>query len=279
MRPRKQICPPCFGRAALPFLSRSQYAKHRGVTESAVGKYVRSGMLDGALDSDGRIDKAKADRLLAAALTRGASAPAELATARRRKLAATVSLLKTKVDQIEAAVESKAVAGADLRTISLGIAKHVTATAKPLAQEIAGQPAVIAFSKITDAVHGLLTQLSETQINSAAAPTKAKRRPLDEMSAAELSALQNELHARRLEVEQQLADGILIKIDEVLGDQFSRRLSAMRQHLLAAPTKIAPFALAATTAEAAAALRGAFAEAVAELACWSVSESELREVA
>ena len=49
-----------------------EYAKHRGIGACQVRRYVKSGVLDGAVTRDGwriYIDKAKANRLLAKSIT------------------------------------------------------------------------------------------------------------------------------------------------------------------------------------------------------------------
>ena len=260
-------------------MTRRQFADHRGISVSAVGKHVRSGVLAPAIDSNGRIDRAKADRLLAANITHGPNVSSGLAEARRRKLAGAVALLKMKIDQAEAAVVSKTEAGEGLRFLSLKIAEHIRTIIQPLAVAVAGQPPLIAFERMTAAIHTVLTELLEVELTVDQPTPKAKPKPLGKMSADELLTLQNDLHAKGYEIDAGIAAGALVDVASVCGSDFERRLTAMRQHMLAAPTKLAPVMAAATPAEAEANIASLFADAVAELACWSVSEAELRAAA
>lgn len=99
------------------------------------------------------------------------------------------------------------------------------------------------------------------------------------MSAVELRTLENDLHAKRYEIEQARNTGELLDVNAALGAEFVARLQSVRQHLLATPTKLAPVMLALTSDETQMTIVGAFADALAELACWSVSEAELRNAA
>jgi hypothetical protein len=263
----------------MPLLSRSDYAKHRGVSISAISKHIRAGVLAGAIGGDGRINARKADRLLDQSITGGLTVPVELADARRRKLAASVALLKAKVDAIEASVLPKAEAAAGLRSFSLNIAAYSYEVARTTAAAVAGKPTLAAFSSLTDAIYEMLTKLSEAEIVSDESKvTQAQPPRLAQMSAVALATLKNNLEARRFEIEQQLADGTFVSAESVLNRDLVTRLLAARQHFLAMPSKVAPLMTASTPAEAQGILTDAFGDALAELACWSVSESELREV-
>jgi hypothetical protein len=124
----------------------------------------------------------------------------------------------------------------------------------------------------------MLTQLSEAEIVSDESKVTQPQPPrLAQMSAVALATLKNNLEARRFEIEQQLADGTLVSVETVLDHDLVTRLLATRQHFLAMPSKVAPLMTASMPAEAQSILTEAFGDALAELACWSVSESEPRQ--
>lgn len=142
-------------------LSRRQYAKRRGVSESVIRRHIASGLLAPAVRADDTLDVAKADELLTQNLIRRKAPPAALRTAMTRRLRAKVAILRDEVNEMAGSY----VPAADVRALVMSdlqvVANHLRCLVDA-APHVAGKPAPEALRILKDAVNDILTDVSQT---------------------------------------------------------------------------------------------------------------------
>jgi hypothetical protein len=255
-------------------LSRRAYARARGVDESTVREHIASGLLKPALLPDGSIDAAAADALLAKGRTRGRGTTTDLAGARRRKLAAQVALLADEVAERDGnlvpVAEAKRVAAEILRRLAWGLRPLVAQ-----APALAGRDSATAFALLTESVHEILTGLSETPVVAEQGCEPDTLSPaLEGLDPVALAARKADLEAQRIELIRAEARGELVALGTFESMVLPPCLT-YRAGLLALPTKLAPSFEGLDPTGAAAALREALQEILANVANDDVTFPEL----
>ncbi len=253
------------------------YGRSRGTTGAAIRKHRSSGLLRPAILADGSIDAAVADMLLADGLTKGTKPPPTLADARKRKAAAQVALLQDELDGLleqlvrpEAAAEVTHAATVEIVTAIGGLQDD--------ARHCAGMEVNKAAGGMQDAVIALLTKLSAPPRRRRTKAAKAAAGPsLSEMTAAELAARKADLEARLLEVQRDEAQGVVMRVRDVL-EGHGTRLANLRSALLALPTRIAPQLVFSTPSEAATLVRKNLLEMAEDLATDEAQAHLYREI-
>lgn len=223
-------------------LSGRAYARSRNISEAAVRKYLRSGVLASAVMEDGSIDPIKADAALKAARTRGKSVPVPLQAARSRRERA-LALRDThelaKIRRLHTRADEYAEDVADLNGVLVTVFRRLPSRLTP---RVVGQTARTINTTIKDAVNDLLGEahealqrrMAERERELALEPVpESERTPdLDSMTPTELAAYrattQAETHERSLAIEL----GILRRSDDLLMI-VAENQSVMKSRLLA----------------------------------------------
>ncbi len=263
-----------------PGLSRRAYARRVGVNEKTVREHIASGLLKPAIRPDGLLDPILADDLLARGRTRGPSVAPDLDDARRRKLAAQCRLIEDEVKALRSSratpANVKDILAANYRAFAAGCAPVAKAAAT-----LAGADPLQAFTKLTEAVYAVLTDLSERPLESDQDPALDDPPPtgpaFDTLDAIQLAATKADLEGERLELIRATKRGDLVTIAEAMSD-FGDRLSTFRGRMLGLPSRSAPMYQAADTdAEAADVAIEIIDEALFSFVGDEITQAELQE--
>jgi hypothetical protein len=232
--------------------------------------------------SDGTIDPAVADAILAREVTRGRDMPAPLANARRRKLAAQVAAIEDEV----AAIRNSLIEADAVRACERAIALFFAESFGPLVKRgsgLAGVAPPAAFAKLTDAVHVTLTAIATAETVFTGRPPDAPPCPPPPLPAPDLSTLDGvglaarkaDLEAERLEISRRKARGELLDL-EAEERRCADPVVNLRVAAQAMPHRLAPMFENITKREARGLLKGAVVEVVSHLASEVISAAELR---
>lgn len=179
-------------------ISRRQYARQRGCDERLVRRKIADGSLVAAVQPDGKLDGAVADRLWKT--TAGPRVQGTLAAARRRRLRATCNVLAFGVTKLrESMIEAAAIAEANAAA-EKAIDELFGKLPGKLAPLVAGMPAPVVFAVIDDHVRAALTVCATSTITGNGADVVRPAIEVDDLDETGLAALRHNLAAERTEL-------------------------------------------------------------------------------
>ncbi len=246
-------------------LSRRGYAASRNISEAAVRKHIASGVLADAVLANGLIDSDAADRLLATELTRPKAAkrlPAALRAAKHRRLRAQVRALNDEVNELKRTL----IAPADAAKLTAYLNGYIFAALRRLpdiASQVAGQPGTVAYRLLDDGVQDCL-QYFQDHLPPLPDVQPAPELDLDPMTHVQLTTLQANLQAEKLELERLLARGELAVFSQLHEDDVEK-LTVSKSIYLAIPGRLAPMLAAASVEDARGMIGRAVEQALAVL--------------
>lgn len=243
-------------------ISRRQYSKIRGISESAVRHHIARGVLAPAVLADGTIDAHKADELLKTHLTRAKVVPVALTTAKTRRLRAIVRKLGDEVYALNHSLVRPDDAAARMKRSNALIARCMKKLPVALAPLVAGQDGTEAHRLLRDGVIGVLEDIS-TKPSPKERPT-TQELDINALTPVALEALRANLQAERLELDRAVALGQLLNVHEV-GDAYTEKMGISKSLLLAIPGRVASQVANATVEEARTILMAEVAQALAPL--------------
>jgi len=261
-------------------ISRRAYAKRRGVSDAAIRRRIADGTLADAILPDGTVDPDKCDALLAAGTTAGHRVSSDLATARRRKLAAGNALLADEIRMSEESTVPRVEADQAELAACRRIAQHLYKIAADAAPSVAGRPPAIAAATLQRFVRDALLDISRTRTKTKRTPARAVAHgtTLPMATATELATTRANLLARRLELKRLVTTGAYVEVEPWSG-AIMGRMAIAKSRLLGIHVKLAP-SLQSTDADGARRLiEKAAADVLAELASEAVSMAELKPIA
>ncbi|MBN9348467.1 MAG: phage terminase large subunit family protein [Devosia sp.] len=227
-------------------VSRRAYAKSRKISEATVRKYLDQGKLSDALLPDGTLDAEKADRLLAASITRDHQ-PVELKAAKARRLRAKVRRLGDEVRDLEKSLVRADRVGAVARVASLIVADTLGPIAERMAPIIAEMNGKDAHLALRNAVSDALEVISSAMVTAGdgAQIAEEKELELDALGEPQLLAVQANLQADKLELGRALDKGILRRVADAV-EEHEEKMVVSKSLMLAMPGRVAPYAQSET---------------------------------
>ena len=228
-------------------VSRREYAKRRGISEAAVRKHIASGALADALTTDGLIDPVVADRLLAKHLTRGASEPVMLKTAKARRQRARVRRQADVVDDLRRTL----ITPADAAAIRMEDSGPMLARFRKMAEEagaVAGMDATAAHAKLRDLVNEALADISGEPAPATEEVAPDEPIDIDSLTPSSLAAHQANLEAEEMERQRALGHGHFIDLYDAV-KEYEEALGMAKSIITAMPGRVAPLASALTAEE------------------------------
>lgn len=231
-------------------VSRRQYAKTRNVSEAAIRKHIATGVLASAVMADGRLDPDAADKLLAASIMRGPKEPVQVSAAKARRQRAQVRLLHDEMMDLRRSVIGTKDAKRLVTEDYTDIKQWLRSIPEKAATAAAGLPSEAAHRALRDCVNQALTD--SHQVLSERVPPDLAPKPqpdIDNMTPVELTALQLNLQAEKLEYERALKRGIARWIRDAVVE-FEEKLSVTKGILLAIPARVAVFMESSSIPEA-----------------------------
>lgn len=246
-------------------ISRRQYARQRGCDERLVRRKIADGSLVAAVQPDGKLDGAIADRLWTT--TTGPRVQGTLAAARRRRLRASCNVLAWNVGKLrDSLIEVGHIAEGAAAMVNL-----VDATFGPLpsklAPSLAGQPAPRAFVVLDDNIRAALTDLAESNSVTYGEGVVHPTFELAGLDETGLATARHNFAAERTELLHRRQRGDLLVVDEVIAG-LTDAITRFRTRLCYLPGKLAPHFLSRNVAESARLLRRELDDALRDLKRW-----------
>jgi len=233
---------------AQPGVSRRQYALSRNVSEAAIRKHIASGTLAGAVLPNGNIDPDAADKLLAGSVTRGPKVPIQVRTAKARRIRAQIRLLYDEVMEIKNNVVTPADAAMIQDVVSARIIKWLRVIPDRAAAAAAGLPGDRAYRALDDCINNTLQDYQD-DLPPEKPSTPTPEIDLAAMTPTELTALQLNLQAEKLEYERALNHGVVAWPDDLMPD-YNEKLAVSKSMLLAIPGRVTVFMEGSSVEEA-----------------------------
>lgn len=224
-------------------VSRTVFARHRGVSRNTVSKHLASGLLKPAVLPDGTLDEALADALLDANLTRqppDENSPSDLTLARRRKTRASIRKLRDECIALQSEYAPIELLHEFERPNVEAIITRLRRIPRQAAKGIVGRSPAVACEHVRAVIYEALTQLGDG--HGLSGPPDDGEEPDSEVSivgnSVQLSALLTDMQAVRIELLREIKTGGRVSVDEFF-EGWDRRIGNCRQQMIGLPTKLA----------------------------------------